>query len=128
MLRLWSEPGQEEGNRCCTPDAMVLAKRVAGQLDIPFYAIDVKDKFKEVIVSEFIIGYAHGVTPNPCLTCNRHIRWGLLLDKTLNLNADYMSTGHYAQLDHQEGKPIRLLRGVDKDKDQSYVLSRDKPG
>src|SRR5512141_2858106 len=75
MLRLWSEPGKENSNRCCTPDAMAQARRVAARLDIPFYVVDAKEIFRKTIVTYFLDGYARGETPNPCLACNRHIRW-----------------------------------------------------
>jgi tRNA-specific 2-thiouridylase len=123
MLRLWSEPGQEAANRCCTPEAMAVAKRIAAQLKIPFYAIDAKDTFREIVVQTFIDGYAQGITPNPCLACNRHIRWEYLLNRALSLGADYMATGHYARLERTPSQPIRLLKGLDAHKDQSYVLS-----
>lgn len=123
MLRLWSEPGTEADNRCCTPDAMALARRVAAKLEIPFYAVDVQERFHEVVVQSFIDGYVHGVTPNPCILCNRQIRWGFLLERARAFGADFMATGHYARLDRPENGPVRLLRGVDLAKDQSYVLS-----
>lgn len=123
MLRLWSEPGQEHANRCCTPDAMALARRVASQIGIPFYAIDAKNVFHDKVVQYFLTGYSEGGTPNPCLVCNRHIRWEFLLNRALAMGADYMATGHYARLVRQENEPVKLLRGVDRHKDQSYVLS-----
>ena len=123
MLRLWSEPGTESANRCCTPDSMALARRVAAKLNIPFYAVDVQERFHEVVVQSFIDGYVQGVTPNPCVLCNRQIRWGFLLERARAFGADFMATGHYARLDRPENGPVRLLRGVDPGKDQSYVLS-----
>ncbi|MGE5073897.1 MAG: tRNA 2-thiouridine(34) synthase MnmA [Anaerolineae bacterium] len=122
MLRLWSEAGKEESNRCCTPEAMSLARRVAARLDIPFYVVDAKDAFRETVVRYFLEGYARGETPNPCLACNREIRWSLLLDHALALGADYMATGHYARLQTVDDGRVELLRGVDRAKDQSYVL------
>lgn len=122
MLRLWSEPGRETANRCCTPAAMALARQVAAQLDIPFYTIDAKDTFSQQIVSFFVSEYGRGVTPNPCLMCNRHIRWEFLLNRALSIGADYMATGHYARIQHPQDAPARLFRGIDPDKDQSYVL------
>ncbi len=122
MLRLWSEPGTEMYNRCCTPEAMALARRVAAHLGIPFYAVDVRETFEHEIVQYFIDGYTQGTTPNPCMMCNRHIRFGALLHQALSLDADFLATGHYARLD-RSGEKIRLFRGVDRDKDQSYVLS-----
>jgi tRNA-specific 2-thiouridylase len=122
MLRLWSEPGREMSNRCCTPAAMNIARRVAGQLGIPFYAVNAQETFRNVVVQYFFDGYAAGGTPNPCLACNRQIRWEFLLNRALALGADYMATGHYVRLVRTEGEPVRLFEAVDKHKDQSYVL------
>jgi len=122
MLRLWSEPGKEESNRCCTPDSMAQARRVAAKLDIPFYVVDAKDVFRETVVEYFLEGYARGETPNPCLVCNRKIRWTFLLDHALALGAEFMATGHYARVSRDEDGNVRLLRAVDRNKDQSYVL------
>jgi tRNA-specific 2-thiouridylase len=121
MLRLWSEPGKEESNRCCTPDSMAQARRVAARLDIPFYVVDAKDVFHDTVVQYFLDGYGRGETPNPCLVCNRQIRWTFLLDHALALGADFMATGHYVR--KQTTNNIHyLLRAVDRKKDQSYVL------
>src|SRR4026208_81659 len=122
MLRLWSEPGKEESNRCCTPDSMAQARRVAAKLDIPFYVIDAKDVFRETVVDYFLTGYARGETPNPCLVCNQKIRWTFLLEHALALGAEYMSTGHYVRIRRNESGKRELLRAVDRTKDQSYVL------
>ncbi|HEX2994803.1 MAG TPA: tRNA 2-thiouridine(34) synthase MnmA [Anaerolineales bacterium] len=122
MLRLWSEPGKEDSNRCCTPDSMAQARRVAAKLDIPFYVVDAKNVFRETVVQYFLDGYARGETPNPCLLCNRQIRWTFLLDHALALGADYMATGHYVRIRRDERGKSELLRAVDRSKDQSYVL------
>jgi tRNA-specific 2-thiouridylase len=122
MLRLWSEPGFQEDNRCCTPDAMALARRVSAHLGIPFYAIDAQQKFREIVVQSFIEGYTQGLTPNPCLLCNRFIRWGFLLDYGLAMGANYLATGHYARLQRSTTGSLQLLQGTDPEKDQSYVL------
>src|SRR5512136_2195137 len=84
MLRLWSEPGKEDTNRCCSPDSMSLARRVAAILDIPFYVVDAQELFRETVLKNFIEGYAAGQTPNPCLLCNRVIRWEFLLSHALD--------------------------------------------
>lgn len=123
MLRLWNEPGREEHNRCCTPDAMAEARRVANRLGIPFYVIDVRRAFRETVVEDFLRGYSQGITPNPCLVCNRQIRWGILLENALNMGVDYLATGHYARLRSNPDGSIELHRGLDANKDQSYVLS-----
>jgi tRNA-specific 2-thiouridylase len=122
MLRLWSEPGKEDSNRCCTPDSMGQARRVAAKLDIPFYVVDAKEIFRKTVVQYFLDGYASGQTPYPCLVCNQVIRWGFLLDHALALGADYMATGHYARVREADDGRVKLLRSVDAAKDQSYVL------
>jgi tRNA-specific 2-thiouridylase len=122
MLRLWSESGREEDNRCCTPDAMALARRIAAKLGIPFYAIDAQQVHYQAVVQDFIAGYQNGITPNPCLACNRQVRWGFLLERALALGATHMATGHYAHLRREESSHFQLLQSADPAKDQSYVL------
>jgi tRNA-specific 2-thiouridylase len=121
MLRLWSEPGKEDSNRCCTPDSMAQARRVAARLDIPFYVIDAKEVFRKTVVQYFLDGYGRGETPNPCLLCNRQVRWTFLLEHALALGAEFMATGHYVRRKEEDGRVV-LLRAVDPSKDQSYVL------
>lgn len=121
MLRLWAEPGGA-ANRCCTPDAVADARRVANALDIPFYVRDYKDLFKSTIVDFFIDGYAKGITPNPCIVCNRDIRFDRLLNEALSLGGDYLATGHYARVQQSADGSYQLLKGLDAGKDQSYVL------
>jgi tRNA-specific 2-thiouridylase len=125
MLRLWGEPVNGGGvhNRCCSPDAMAQARRVAEMLDLPFYAVGAQAAFKSRVVDFFTQGYAAGVTPNPCLECNRHIRWDFLLKRALALGARYLATGHYARARRTPEGAYQLLKGVDEQKDQSYVLS-----
>ncbi len=126
MMRLWAEvaPGQGSTNRCCTLESVEDARRVADRLGIPFYYINAEKPFKRHVVDEaFIQGYASGRTPNPCLACNRHIRFGYLLGYARALGADYLATGHYARLRRQPDGSVHLLRAVDLAKDQSYVLS-----
>jgi len=122
MLRMWSEPGREDSNRCCTPDSMAQARRVAARLDIPFYAVDAKEQFRSTVVQSFFDGYAQGLTPNPCLVCNRLIKWGLLLEHARALGADYLATGHYARTRKTASGSLEILRSVDHSKDQTYVL------
>ena len=121
MLRLWAEPGGS-ANRCCTPDAIGDAQYIADDLGIPFYVRDYKNVFKKIIVEPFIDSYAQGLTPNPCLTCNRVIRFDLLLKEAMALGAQYLATGHYARVQRTETGLYELWRGLDPDKDQSYVL------
>jgi tRNA-uridine 2-sulfurtransferase len=124
MMRLWSEPGCDSDasqNRCCTPDQMADARRVADHLKIPFYVVDVQDHFRQTIVQFFIDEHSRGRTPNPCIECNRQIRFTHLLNRALALDASYLATGHYARI-RQTAAGYQLLKGTDEAKDQSYVL------
>jgi tRNA-specific 2-thiouridylase len=133
MLRLWSEAGSESCalNRCCSPEAMEQARRVADLLDIPFYVIDAQAPFKAQVVDHLVAQYSAGLTPNPCLECNRHIRWDFLLKKALSLGAAYLATGHYARIRSRPAAQgevaYQLWQGKDETKDQSYVLSVMRP-
>jgi len=125
MMRLWAE-GQTSGgshadNRCCTPEAVDDARRVAARLGIPFYLVNYEAEFKACVVDYFIAEYSQGRTPNPCLACNRHIRFGRLLRHARALDAAYLATGHYARISEgDDGFQLRM--GADAQKDQSYVL------
>ncbi len=123
MLKLWSDGESGRANRCCTPADVDAARTVANQLGVPFYLINIADSFKATVVDYFIDEYVAGRTPNPCLMCNRYIRYELLLNKALSLGAAYLATGHYARVREVEGGQYQLLRGVDPQKDQAYVLS-----
>lgn len=122
MLKLWSDGESNRVNRCCTPADTESARSMANQLGIPFYLINIADSFKSIVVDYFVSEYAAGRTPNPCLECNRHVRFELLLNKALGLGAQYLATGHYARVRSIAGR-YQLLRGVDRKKDQAYVLS-----
>ncbi len=121
MLRLWdSRP--DRPNRCCSPHDMANARAVAAQLEIPFYVLDVREPFRQAVVEPFIAGYLEGITPNPCMACNRQIRWGHLLQHARKLGATHLATGHYARI-QESGGHFHLFRPYDRTKDQSYVLS-----
>lgn len=127
MMRLWAEDGGaascDTHNRCCTPDQMRDARRIADQLGIPFYVLDTQTVFRQQVVQAFIDGYTAGETPNPCLTCNRQIRFTHLLNHALVLEAQYLATGHYARVRPAPDGTVELHKGLDDHKDQSYVLS-----
>lgn len=94
------------------------------QLDIPLHIIDLRNEFQSHVVAYFTHTYQMGKTPNPCLQCNPTIKFGLLLEKAEQLGATHIATGHYARLESEPGGRVRLLRGVDQHKDQSYFLAR----
>ena len=113
----------QSSNRCCSVEAITDAQSVADRLGIPFYVINVEQPFKEQVVDLFVAEYAAGRTPNPCLVCNRKIRFGYLLNYARTLGARYLATGHYARVRRDALGRYQLWRGVDQAKDQSYVLS-----
>lgn len=125
MMRLWSEETMAGGahNRCCTPDQMADARRIASKLGIPFFVLDTKQVFRQRIVQFFIDQHTDGMTPNPCLECNRQIRFDFLQQHALSLGGDYLATGHYARIGRDDQNRFMLLTGLDPAKDQSYVLS-----
>lgn len=127
MMRLWAESSGEgedrfASNRCCSPEAVADARGVCQNLGIPFYLLNFESAFKTHVVDFFLDGYARGVTPNPCLQCNRQIKFGTLLDKARTFGADYLATGHYVRVRASDGG-YQLLKGMDPSKDQSYALS-----
>ena len=125
MMRLWTEvrAGEASTNKCCSLDSVDDARWVADKLGIPFYLINVEKPFKQFVVDPFIAQYGDGLTPNPCIACNRHIRFDYLLNYARRMGADYLATGHYARLRPQPDGQIHLLKAVDESKDQSCVLS-----
>lgn len=125
MMRLWAETGAgaSSTNKCCSLESVHDARAVADALGIPFYLINVEAPFKQHVVDFFVDAHQNGLTPNPCIECNRHIRFDYLLNYARRLGADFLATGHYARLRRAADGSVRLLKGVDEAKDQSYVLS-----
>ena len=120
MLRLYN--GEVEGT-CCSADDAADARSVAYGLGMKFYVFNETERFARDVMDHFVAEYCAGRTPNPCIDCNRCLKFGALLERALLLGYDYLATGHYARvkLDEASGK-YRLLRGRDRSKDQSYVL------
>ena len=120
MLRLYN--GEVEGT-CCSADDAADARSVAYGLGMKFYVFNETERFVRDVMDRFVAEYCAGRTPNPCIDCNRCLKFGALLERALLLGYDYLATGHYARvkLDEASGK-YRLLRGRDRSKDQSYVL------
>jgi tRNA-uridine 2-sulfurtransferase len=116
-LRLWTDPAHPPAS-----DSETAARRAAETLEIPLHVVDITGTFHQEIVQFFLDEYARGVTPNPCVRCNRLIKWGILLEHALALGADYLATGHYARKRTTGNGRQELLRAVDPSKDQAYVL------
>lgn len=125
-LRLWEEDPActiDNVHACCSLSSVDDAKAVASVLGIPHYTLDFRDIFRRDVIDYFVDAYVHGRTPNPCIACNKFIKFGLLWEKAKQFGADFLATGHYARIVKDEGTGIySLLRGTDRRKDQSYVL------
>jgi tRNA-uridine 2-sulfurtransferase len=119
-LRVWSYESKAQCGSCCSPEDIDDARAVAERLGIPFYVANVEELFKERVVSPFVQSYLSGSTPIPCVACNQDVKFGFLLKKARQLGAK-LATGHYAQIDADEGRKT-LKRGADASKDQSYFL------
>ncbi|MCI8366083.1 MAG: tRNA 2-thiouridine(34) synthase MnmA [Eggerthellaceae bacterium] len=115
--------GPDAQSTCCSLDDVEDAKAVCRRLEVPHYTLNFKERFAECVVDPFCESYAHGETPNPCIECNRHLKFAGLQQRRRELGADYVATGHYVQraFDDETGT-WQLLRAADRDKDQSYVL------
>jgi tRNA-specific 2-thiouridylase len=112
-MRLWDSPRSDY--------QVHRAEDICRLLDIPYHQVDMQKEFEFCVVDYFCREYQQGRTPNPCVACNQHIKFGLLLDKALSLGADYLATGHYARVEHSSDRH-RLLKAADVRKDQSYFL------
>ena len=120
MLRLYN--GEKAGT-CCSADDAGDARSVAYRLGMKFYVFNETERFAREVMDRFVAEYCAGHTPNPCIDCNRCLKFGALLDRALVLGYDYIATGHYARVDRDPDTGLyRLLRGRDRRKDQSYVL------
>ncbi|MBI5048235.1 MAG: tRNA 2-thiouridine(34) synthase MnmA [Deltaproteobacteria bacterium] len=124
-MQLWDYTDGEKDSfgSCCSLDDLYDARRVADRLGIPFYVVNFEEAFSKSVVNYFVEGYINGETPNPCLKCNQVLKFDVLLRRALELEADYLATGHYARViyDDKSGRYL-LLRGKDASKDQSYFL------
>ncbi|MEC9489094.1 MAG: tRNA 2-thiouridine(34) synthase MnmA [Halanaerobium sp.] len=122
-MQIWppyEEPRDEGG--CCSLSAVEDARRVAQKLDIPFYVMNFQEVFQEKVIDYFIDEYKHARTPNPCIMCNKEIKFRSLLRKALELDCDYIATGHYARIEYNVDGRHLLYKAVDRSKDQAYAL------
>ncbi len=119
-LRLW---GGESDSGCCSVSDVEDARRVAAQLGLPHYVFNLADDFEAAVVGPYVDAYTAGETPNPCVECNRSVKFGRLLERATALGFDAVATGHHARVDRDPDGGFRLRRGADPAKDQSYVLA-----
>lgn len=123
-LKLWPQDCVNRAeDKCCGPQAVMDARAVCQRLQIPYYLVDEAEEFQRLVIEYFAAEYKAGRTPNPCVMCNEHLKFGNLLRKARALGAEYVATGHYARVRWEEGAGRHLLlRGRDLRKDQSYFL------
>lgn len=124
-MQIWQDEEQavqEENGGCCGLSAVDDARRVAAKLDIPYYVMNFKDEFKTHVIDYFVDEYLNGHTPNPCIACNRFVKWESLLQRSLAIGADYIATGHYARVEKLENGRYTLKKSATLSKDQTYAL------
>ena len=122
-MQVWPEDEEYEEREggCCSLSSVEDARRVADKLNIPFYVMNFKDVFKTNVIDYFIDEYVQGRTPNPCIACNKYIKFDEFLKKASAMGADYIATGHYATIEHIDNRYI-IRKSEDDKKDQTYVL------
>lgn len=124
-MQIWQEEEkvvQEENGGCCGLSAVEDARRVAAALDIPYYVMNFKKEFKSKVIDYFIDEYRNGRTPNPCIACNRYVKWEALLRRSMEIGADYIATGHYARIDRLPNGRWSVRTSATGEKDQTYAL------
>ncbi len=124
-MQIWQdeeEAVQEENGGCCGLSAVDDARRVAASLDIPYYVMNFKAEFKKNVMDYFVAEYLKGRTPNPCIACNRYVKWESLLKRSMEIGADYIATGHYAKITELPNGRFALKKSVTAAKDQTYAL------
>ena len=131
MIKMWTDPlapmsTRDNPKSCCSVEHIQRARSVCEKLDIPFYVIDAEKEFKEKVVDPFLESHEQGETPNPCIACNKNIKFGLFFKKAQELGCDHIASGHYARVaeERQADGSLKylLLEGIDPNKDQSYYL------
>jgi len=126
-MKLWDydEVGGESrrDGRCCSLESINDLRSICNSHDIPFYVLNFVDRFREIVIENFVAEYHAGRTPNPCILCNTHLKWEGLLDKALQLGCNFIATGHYARISYDDGYSRYIIRrGIDNTRDQSYAL------
>jgi tRNA-uridine 2-sulfurtransferase len=126
-LKLWADERNDGERSCCSPEAVLVARRLARSLGIPHLTLDLRPEFRRGVVQPFIDGYAAGRTPNPCVLCNGELRIDAMIALAARIGAERLVTGHYARV-HDDGEGPLLEAGADAAKDQTYMLARLAPG
>lgn len=124
-MQIWQEEEEErkeENGGCCGLSAVEDARRVAEILDIPYYVMNFQKEFKSCVIDYFVEEYLQGRTPNPCIACNRYVKWESLLKRSLEIGADYIATGHYARIKQLPNGRFTVCNSVTAEKDQTYAL------
>jgi len=124
-MQIWQDEevaAQEENGGCCGTGAVEDARRVAEHLEIPYYVMNFKEEFRCRVMDYFVEEYLQGRTPNPCIACNRYVKWESLLQRSLEIGADYIATGHYARIDKLPNGRMAIRNSVTATKDQTYAL------
>ncbi|MBQ4537227.1 MAG: tRNA 2-thiouridine(34) synthase MnmA [Lachnospiraceae bacterium] len=124
-MQIWQDEAEEEKSAeggCCGLTAVDDARRVAEKLNIPYYVMNFKQEFKKQVMDYFVAEYLRGHTPNPCIVCNRYVKWEALLKRSLEIGADYIATGHYARIDRLPNGRFAIRNSVTASKDQTYAL------
>ncbi len=124
-MQIWEDEDKtaaEENGGCCGLSAVEDARRVAQVLDIPYYVMNFKKEFKENVMDYFVQEYLAGRTPNPCIACNRYVKWEALLKRSMEIGADYIATGHYARISQLPNGRFAIRNSVTASKDQTYAL------
>ncbi len=124
-MQIWQQEEEctlEAEGGCCGLSAVEDARRVAQVLGIPYYVMNFRDVFKEKVMDYFAREYLHARTPNPCIACNRYVKWESLLQRSLEIGADYIATGHYARIERLPNGRYAVCNSVTAEKDQTYAL------
>lgn len=124
-MQIWEDEEQqrtEENGGCCGLSAVDDARRVADRLEIPYYVMNFKQEFQKKVVDYFVEEYLAGRTPNPCIACNRYVKWESLLKRSMEIGADYIATGHYARIAKLPNGRVAIRNSVTARKDQTYAL------
>ena len=124
-MQIWQEEEQavqEENGGCCGLSAVEDARKVAWELGIPYYVMNFRKEFKSHVMDYFVDEYVHGRTPNPCIACNRFVKWESLLKRSMDIGAEYIATGHYARVEQLPNGRYALRKSATAAKDQTYAL------